>query len=109
MPGIASMFDIGKKSLFANQAAIEVVGNNISNANTPGYSRQAVRLEDGNYISYAPGQLGTGVNAVEVIRAIIKAKPSSCKGVYLKSCCMSSTMGPGFKMDPVAAVATKTR
>ncbi len=68
MPGIASMFDIGKKSLFANQAAIEVVGNNISNANTEGYSRQAVRFEDGYYISYTPGQLGTGVNAAEVIR-----------------------------------------
>jgi flagellar hook-associated protein 1 FlgK len=68
MPGIASLFNIGKKSLFANQAAIEVVGNNISNANTPGYSRQAVRFEDGYYISYTPGQLGTGVNAAEVIR-----------------------------------------
>lgn len=68
MPGIASLFNIGTKSLFANQAAIEVVGNNISNANTEGYSRQAVRLEDGNYISYTPGQLGTGVNAAEVVR-----------------------------------------
>jgi flagellar hook-associated protein 1 FlgK len=68
MPGIGAMLEIGKKSLFANQTAIEVVGNNISNANTPGYSRQAVRLEDGNYISYVPGQLGTGVNAAEVIR-----------------------------------------
>lgn len=38
-------------------------------------------------------------NAIEVIRAIIKAKPSSCKGIYLKSCCMSSTMGPGFRLD----------
>ncbi|WP_028577031.1 flagellar hook-associated protein FlgK [Desulfomicrobium escambiense] len=68
MAGIGSMLEIGKKSLFANQAAIEVVGNNISNANTPGYSRQAVRLEDGMYISSSPGQLGTGVNAVEVVR-----------------------------------------
>lgn len=68
MAGIGSMLEIGKKSLFANQAAIEVIGNNISNANTPGYSRQAVRLEDGMYISSSPGQLGTGVNAVEVIR-----------------------------------------
>lgn len=68
MPGITSLLDIGKKSLFANQAAIEVIGNNISNANTPGYSRQAVRLEDGLYINYSPGQLGTGVNAAEVIR-----------------------------------------
>jgi len=68
MTGIAALLDIGKKSLFANQAAIEVIGNNISNANTPGYSRQAVRLEDGLYISSSPGQLGSGVNAVEVIR-----------------------------------------
>jgi len=68
MPGIASLFNIGKQSLFANQSAIEVVGNNISNANTEGYSRQAVRFEDGYYISYTPGQLGTGVNAAEVIR-----------------------------------------
>jgi flagellar hook-associated protein 1 FlgK len=68
MPGIASLFNIGKQSLFANQAAIEVVGNNISNANTEGYSRQAVRFEDGYYINYTPGQLGTGVNAAEVIR-----------------------------------------
>lgn len=68
MPGITSLLDIGKKSLFANQTSIEVVGNNISNANTEGYSRQAVRLEDGLYINYAPGQLGTGVNAAEVIR-----------------------------------------
>ena len=68
MPGITSLFNIGKKSLFANQAAIEVVGNNISNVNTPGYSRQAVRFEDGLYLNYSLGQLGTGVNAVEVIR-----------------------------------------
>lgn len=68
MPGLSGLLDIGKKSLFASQAAIEVVGNNISNANTPGYSRQSVRLEDGLYLNYSPGQLGTGVNAVEVLR-----------------------------------------
>ena len=38
-------------------------------------------------------------NAKAVVDAIQKAKPSSCKGVYLKSCSMSSTMGPGFKLD----------
>lgn len=68
MIGPNNLLEIGKKSLFANQAAIQVVGNNISNANTEGYSRQAVRLEDGIYIDYTPGQLGTGVNAKEVIR-----------------------------------------
>ena len=38
-------------------------------------------------------------NAGAVIGAIVKAKPASAKGVYLKSCTISSTMGPGFKLD----------
>ena len=44
-------------------------------------------------------------NAIEIIRAIVKAKPSACKGTYLKSCSMSSTMGPGFHLDVTALVA----
>lgn len=68
MPGPNSLLSIGKKSLLAHQYAVEVVGNNVSNANTEGYSRQAVRFEDGLYLNYRPGQLGTGADAVEVIR-----------------------------------------
>ncbi len=41
-------------------------------------------------------------NAVSVIESIIKGRPSACKGTYLKSCTLSSTMGPGFRLDPVA-------
>jgi large subunit ribosomal protein L1 len=39
-------------------------------------------------------------NAAAVINGIIKAKPSAARGQYLKGCTMSSTMGPGFRMDP---------
>ena len=38
-------------------------------------------------------------NAKEVIQHIIKIKPSSSKGNYLKSISMSSTMSPGIKVD----------
>ena len=38
-------------------------------------------------------------NAMEVIQHIIKIKPSSSKGNYLKSISMSSTMSPGIKVD----------
>ena len=38
-------------------------------------------------------------NALEVIKHIIKIKPSSSKGNYLKSISMSSTMSPGIKVD----------
>ena len=41
-------------------------------------------------------------NATTVVHAVLKAKPSSSKGRYLKSVVLSSTMGPGIPLDTVA-------
>ena len=41
-------------------------------------------------------------NAREFINTIIKLKPSSAKGTYIKSIYLSSTMSPGVKLDPKA-------
>ncbi|HEV7736094.1 MAG TPA: 50S ribosomal protein L1 [Chlamydiales bacterium] len=38
-------------------------------------------------------------NLKALIQAIYKAKPSSAKGVYLRSMYISTTMGPGLKID----------
>jgi len=38
-------------------------------------------------------------NAKTVMEALIKAKPASAKGVYLMRVTLSSTMGPGVKLD----------
>ncbi len=38
-------------------------------------------------------------NSLELIQNIIKLKPSSSKGTYLKSISMSSTMSPGINID----------
>jgi large subunit ribosomal protein L1 len=38
-------------------------------------------------------------NAKTVLDAILKAKPSAAKGVYMISVTLSSTMGPGFKLE----------
>jgi large subunit ribosomal protein L1 len=46
-------------------------------------------------------------NAQALIQALVRAKPSTAKGTYLKSIAMSSTMGPGIRIDPLAAAGTK--
>ena len=41
-------------------------------------------------------------NTKAVLESILKAKPSSSKGKYLKAVTVSTTMGPGVKMDTIA-------
>jgi large subunit ribosomal protein L1 len=51
-------------------------------------------------VSFEPTKLYD--NAQAVLESVMKAKPASCKGRYLKSVTISSTMGPGVKLDTVA-------
>ena len=66
--GINGLLNMGNGALFASQAAIQTTGNNISNVNTVGYSRQAVDLQERTSIDYRPGQVGQGVKATEIYR-----------------------------------------
>ena len=49
--------------------------------------------------SFTEEQLNENFKAL--MDAIVKAKPSSLKGQYLKSVTITSTMGPGVKLNPV--------
>src|SRR5579875_2411356 len=42
-------------------------------------------------------------NAHALLDAIIRSKPASAKGNYIKSVAVSATMGPGVRVDPAAA------
>ncbi|AJF07249.1 50S ribosomal protein L1 [Geoalkalibacter subterraneus] len=44
-------------------------------------------------------------NIVSLVDALIKAKPSTSKGTYLRKICLSSTMGPGINIDVPAIQA----
>ena len=48
--------------------------------------------------SFSLEQLEANLNAF--LDAIVRAKPSAAKGTYLKSVSVSSTMGPGVRVDP---------
>ena len=43
-------------------------------------------------------------NAKVLLQAVQKARPASVKGTYIKSISLTSTMGPGISIDPLAAV-----
>ena len=45
------------------------------------------------------------INVRALVDALNKAKPSGAKGVYIKKISLSSTMGPGFKVDTASAGA----
>jgi len=55
-------------------------------------------------VSFAPEQLVE--NAQEFINTIIKLKPSSAKGTYVKSIYISSTMSPGLAIDTKSVADT---
>jgi large subunit ribosomal protein L1 len=54
-------------------------------------------------VSFAESALAE--NARALINALVRAKPSTAKGTYVRSITISSTMGPGVKIDTGAFVA----
>ncbi|MCK5553931.1 MAG: 50S ribosomal protein L1, partial [Deltaproteobacteria bacterium] len=65
------------------------------------------RVEKAGIVHVAVGKVSFGIeklleNIKALLDIIIKAKPPTSKGVYLKSIALSTTMGPGVKIDPVS-------
>lgn len=58
--------EIGRRALQAQQAALNTTGHNIANANTVGYSRRQVNLE--NAISRVNGGIGSGADVATIQR-----------------------------------------
>jgi len=56
-------------------------------------------------LSFTGEQLTENVQAL--IEAIVRAKPASSKGTYMKKITLSSTMSPGVRVDPATATVSK--
>jgi len=74
---IASIFNIAKNAMFAHQASIQVISNNIANVNTPGYARQEAVLVEDSAAGTAHGLLGNGVKVESVLSYYDKYLESS--------------------------------
>lgn len=67
MPGLTASLNIGLSGLQAAQSALSVVGHNISNVNTPGYSRQRALLSSKDSQTFGTLQFGMGVNLTNIL------------------------------------------
>lgn len=66
MSGLFQTIEVGRRALLTHQAALQTIGHNIANVNTPGYTRQRVNLtttfpEDSPY-----GKIGSGVTVSDI-------------------------------------------
>jgi flagellar hook-associated protein 1 FlgK len=68
MGGLLNALNAGRQSLEVNQKSLEVVGNNIANINTDGYSRQEAVLEPYPSLNFGGFFIGQGVKISDVSR-----------------------------------------
>jgi len=94
---------LGPRGLMPNPKAGTVtpdVGRAVTEAKA---GKIEYRLDKSNIIHCPIGKTSFGMEKLQenfetLLEAVIKAKPSAAKGQYIRSCVISSTMGPGIKV-----------
>ena len=81
-------FDVGKAVVDVKAGRVEFRVDKTGNLHVPigKVSFGADKLKD---------------NLMALMETVVKAKPATSKGTYLRNICVSSTMGPGVKIDPL--------
>ena len=65
---LLSVLNVGTRAIFASQLAMDVAGQNISNADVEGYSRKRLNLQPDYRFDSAYGQIGMGVDVINIER-----------------------------------------
>lgn len=69
--GIGSLLDVSRRALFVQTQSIRVIGSNIANVNTPGYSRREAELvSNSSFGSTDANSVGTGVEISQIARKV---------------------------------------
>lgn len=99
---------LGPKGLMPNPKAGTVTMDVTKAINDIKAGKIEYRLDKTNIIHVPIGKVSFGQEKLQdnfstLMSAIIKAKPAAAKGQYLRSISVSSTMGPGVKVNPTKA------
>lgn len=105
---------LGPKGLMPNPRSGTVVdADDIAKAvNEARQGRVEFRLDRTAIVHVPIGKVSFDEAALEenmatLVSEIVKAKPSGSKGVYIKSITLTTTMGPGIRLDPTPTLAMK--
>ncbi len=66
MSGLLGIIETAKKAIHSSRAGMEVTSHNVSNVNTPGYTRQRVELKSTDVLSSKHGMVNAGVRVVGI-------------------------------------------
>ena len=80
MISLNSNLEIARRAMQANQLAMSVIGSNIANVNTPGYSRRRAAIQEAGGIDVGVGRVGAGAQVVDIRRV----RDSILDGLYRK-------------------------
>ena len=101
--------ELGPKGLMPNPKAGTVTMDVTKAINDIKAGKIEYRLDKANIIhvpvgkaSFTEAQIAENFDAL--MTAIVKAKPASLKGTFLKSITLTSTMGPGVRVNPAKYV-----
>jgi len=93
---LASLLSIARTALTTHQRAMDVIGHNVANASTPGYSRQRLVLTAATPLWTGVGMVGRGVTDLGVQRArdqFLDAGFRDAQGGFSQADTLSSMLG----------------
>lgn len=106
MPALGKVAKLlGPKGLMPNPKSGTVTLDVAKAVNETKAGKIEYRLDKNNIVHCPIGKVSFGSekikeNYLTLLEAIVKAKPAAAKGQYIKSVVVSSTMGPGVKINP---------